>query len=77
MSPKDAQDGRAGLGLTKSQAFDWLKDVFGKGAANSLSADQQKDGLLLAVAQMAGQFDDKRAELAKTGRCKPGKERAA
>lgn len=75
-APVDGAE-KKGLGLSKSKAFDWLKDLFGRGAAAQLTLEQQQDGLLLAAAQLMGQFDVKRAELAKAGRCAPGKAAAA
>lgn len=74
-----------GLGLAPSAAFDWLRDHFGRGAstplavAKVLSAEQVDTGAILAVAASVGaeQYATKRAELAKAGRCTPGKAVAA
>lgn len=77
---QNAKDGTpSGLGLTKSKAFDWLKDLFGRGTAAQLTRDQQEAAAILAVAAQVGQeqFEAKRAELAKAGRCSPGKAAAA
>lgn len=77
---QNAKDGTpSGLGLTKSKAFDWLKDLFGRGTSTQLTRDQQDAAALLAVAAQVGQeqFEAKRAEMAKAGRCSPGKAAAA
>jgi hypothetical protein len=59
------------LGLPKPAAFNWLKARFGKGQANLLSEQQQKDAqdLLLAKLKDDPTYRALLAEYAKAGRC--------
>jgi hypothetical protein len=65
--PKD----KGCLEMPKPAAFDWVKARFGKGQANLLSEQQQKDAEELLLAKLEGDkvYRAKVAEFAKAGRC--------
>lgn len=65
--------GKDGMGLSKQEAFDWLKTRFGRATPNAMSEQQQSDAEMLILAKMSSDdaYVAKVEEFAKAGRCNP------